>query len=53
MVFLEILGYQDSDATNKINGFLSQNYSTSVMFYNEFYMEEIKLAVAEEYKSEY
>ena len=48
-LFLESLNYQDSAATNIINGFSPQNSSKSVMFWTEFKMEEVELVVAEEY----
>ena len=52
-IYLEIVDYRDSDATNKINHFSwSQYCSASVMFFTEFIMEEIELVVAEEYKFE-
>ena len=47
--FLKFLDYQETDATNKINGYSPQNSSgASVLFWTEFMMEEFELVVAEE-----
>ena len=50
--FLEISDYQYFDATNKINGFLSQRSSTSVICKIEFSKKKFPLVVTEEYKFE-
>ena len=50
--FLDVSDYQNSDATNKVNRFPSQNTSISVLFGIELLMEEIEIVVAAEFKSE-
>ena len=50
--FLEILDYQESDSTKKINCFPAQNSSTTVTFQTEFMLEKFEPVVAEEYKFE-
>ena len=51
-VFLEVLDYQDSDATNKINDFWPRCSCTSDISQCEFMMEEFELVVAGEYNFE-
>ena len=48
---MEYLYYQNSDATNKLNGF-SAPCSSTIVFYTEFMMEEFELVVAEQNKFE-
>ena len=49
---MEILVYQDSDATNKINLFRSKCSSKTGFFQIEFMMEEFEVVVAQDYKFE-
>ena len=49
MFIMEYLYYQNSDATNKLNGF-SAPCSSANVFQTEFMMEEFELVVAEQYK---
>ena len=50
--FLENLDYQDSDATNKFNGFSPKYSSISVFSQTELMMKEFELVVAEDFKFE-
>ena len=49
-VYLEIPDYQDSDATNQINGFPLNYSSTSLVSLIGILMDDFELVVAEEYK---
>ena len=51
--YFETSDYQDSAATNKINGFATQHTSTIVLFSIGFLMEKFELVVAAENKFEY
>ena len=44
--FLEILDYQESDATNKIESFSHQQSLTIVVFSIDFLMVDVKVVVA-------
>ena len=51
--FPEVLHYQDSGPTNKINDSSPRCSSRNVMFLIQFLMKEMELVVAEEEKLEY
>ena len=49
---MENFDYQESDATNKLEGSSPQNCTKSPIFYTEFMMGELELLVAQEDKFE-